>query len=182
MSLTTTKKIILGVVLLFVLGIAYYGISPLFRNIEVRDEAPVVGDNGEVNETFAPEKPIDMEVPEMEQASAGQEAEQAEQNVTGPFPVEGTLGHPASGFVRVFQTSTETVIRYEDFETINGPNLHVYLSKDLDAKEYIDLGPIRGTRGNINYMIPEEVNISEYNYILTWCVPFRVLFNYADIN
>lgn len=176
MHVSTTKKIILGVAVLAVLGIGYYGISPLFRNVEVQDEAPVIDGIGQTDNTLAPEEPIDMEEPEM-----GQESEEPEQ-VTGPFPVAGTLGHPASGSVRVFRTGNEIVVRYEDFETINGPNLHVYLSKDLEANEFVDLGPIKGTRGNINYILPEDVDIEEYNYILTWCVPFAVLFNYAPIN
>jgi len=173
-NLSSTKKIILVVAILAVLAFAYYAISPLFRNIEVQDEAPVFNeDDGEL----APEELTDMEEPEMASGEA-----HVEPVVPGPFPVMGTTGHPASGSVRVFQTDTETIIRYENFETINGPNLHVYLSKDIDGKEFLDLGPLKGTRGNINYTIPEGIDLSEYNYILTWCVPFAVLFNYAPIN
>jgi len=94
-----------------------------------------------------------------------------------------TSAHPASGTVRILtETGGSTIIRYEDFKTINGPNLHVYLAKDLDAEEFVDLGPIRGTEGNINYEVPEAIDISEYSYVMYWCVPFGVLFNYAEIN
>lgn len=97
------------------------------------------------------------------------------------FSIMGTTGHPSSGKVRVLKTAAATVIRYEDFKTINGPDLHVYLAKDLDAKEFVDLGPIKGTEGNINYEVPDGVLINEYQYVMHWCVPFGVLFNYADI-
>jgi len=93
-----------------------------------------------------------------------------------------TPGHSASGMVRLLtQEDGTTLIRYENFKTINGPNLHVYLAKDIEAKEFIDLGPIRGTEGNINYVVPENIDVSEYKYVMYWCVPFGVLFNYAEI-
>lgn len=46
----------------------------------------------------------------------------------------------------------------------------------------MSLGKLRGTEGNINYIIPDEVDISEYKYVMTWCKQFGVLFNYADIS
>ncbi|MCI5108509.1 MAG: DM13 domain-containing protein [Candidatus Pacebacteria bacterium] len=89
----------------------------------------------------------------------------------------GTSGHPASGTVRI----VGDYIRFEDFYTINGPALHVYLSKDLEANDYVDLGKTKGTEGNINYKIPENVDIEAYKYVLHWCKPFSVLFNYGEI-
>lgn len=97
------------------------------------------------------------------------------------YPVMGTIAHPARGQVRILATPEGTIVRYEDFETINGPDLHVYLAKDLDGKEFIDLGAIQGTRGNINYAVPKGIDVGEYRYVMHWCVPFRVLFNYAEI-
>jgi hypothetical protein len=123
----------------------------------------------------------------MEEANAEAPKEMVEETpdmltISEAFPVMGTFGHPASGSVRIIENLEETIIRYEDFETINGPNLHLYLSRDIEGKDYIDLGPIRGTKGNINYTVPEGVDISEYRYVMYWCVPFAVLFNYAEIN
>lgn len=138
------KKVLYGVIVLLLLGVAYYAISPLFNTVEVND----------VLET-------DTAVSKM-------------------FDVVGTPGHPASGSVRIVQSEEGEIIRFENFETINGPQLHLYLSKDKDGKEFIDLGPIKGTKGNIHYQVPEGVDISEYPYVLHWCVPFSVLFNYAD--
>ena len=96
-------------------------------------------------------------------------------------PVVGVGGHNASGSVKIITQGEKQYIRYEDFSTTDGPELRVYLSRDLDAKDYIDLGLRKGTRGNINYSVPENIDISDYKYVLHWCRPFRVLFNYADI-
>ena len=99
------------------------------------------------------------------------------------FKVIDTFGHPASGLAKIVQMSNGSrYIRFENLETINGPNLHLYLAKSIKGKDFIDLGPIKGTNGNINYLIPENVDIEEYNYVLHWCVPFSVLFNYVFLN
>jgi len=98
-----------------------------------------------------------------------------------PITVTGTSGHPASGTVRVIDAEGKKYIRYENYQTINGPDIYVYLSKDLAAKDFVSLGRVKGTEGNINYEIPPDINIDEYPYILTWCKAFGVLFNYAKI-
>lgn len=92
-----------------------------------------------------------------------------------------TLTHPASGTVRVIDADNKKYIRYENFKTINGPDVYVYLAKDLDAKEYVNLGSLRATEGNINYEIPADINIADYRYVMVWCKAFGVLFNYADL-
>ncbi len=101
---------------------------------------------------------------------------------TKSYPVIGTSGHEASGTVSVFDTTEGQVIRYENFHTVNGPDLFVYLSKDLDADEFVNLGRLKATNGNINYSVPDGIDASEYKYIMVWCRAFGVLFNYAEIN
>lgn len=98
------------------------------------------------------------------------------------FPIVGTKGHPASGTVRIIEADNKNYVRYENFKTINGPDIYVYLAKDLDAKEYINLGKVKATEGNINYEIPNDINIAEYRYVMVWCKIFGVLFNYADLS
>jgi Electron transfer DM13 len=93
-----------------------------------------------------------------------------------------TKTHPASGTVTVIDSDEGKYVRYEDFKTINGPDLFVYLAKDLDAKSFVNLGELRATEGNINYKIPEGTDISNYKYVMVWCKQFGVLFNYADIS
>ena len=153
------KKIlyILGVIIsIAILAFAYYTISPLFRNIKV-DEA----------------------LPEAKQMESKAVEKSQVQAVLAP--VVGTTGHPASGTVRIVKTGDKTYVRYENFKTINGPDLYVYLAKDLDAKEYVSLGTLRATEGNVNYEIPTDVNLQDYKYVMVWCKVFGVLFNYADI-
>ncbi len=103
-----------------------------------------------------------------------------QQNVSAS--VVGTAGHPASGNVRIVKADGKTYVRYENFKTINGPDIYVYLAKDLNAKEFVNLGAVKATEGNINYEVPTNTDITEYSYVLTWCKAFGVLFNYADLS
>lgn len=153
------KKYIVITVIALALGwFAYYTISPLFINIKLDENIPV--SNGEDINSTIETKPLVM-------ASA---------------PVVGTVGHPASGNVLIVETDGKSYVRYEDFKTINGPDIFVYLAKDLDAKEYVDLGAVKATEGNVNYEIPKGVNLADYKYVMVWCRAFGVLFNYADLS
>jgi hypothetical protein len=200
------KKILIIVIVILIIWFAYYAISPLFRVVEVDDSLPEniiepIDDSDEALPQGGVENLRDDQKKEMEEIlkdmnkivpptmndtdPAPEEPDEQNDEDVDSLPassaVMNTTGHPATGSVRVLQTAEGTVIRYEDFETINGPNLHIYLANDLDAEDYFDLGEIKGTRGNINYTIPNEVDIADYKYVMYWCVPFGVLFNYAEI-
>ena len=150
------KKIVLGTGVLIVVGVAYYGISPLFRNVRVDEALP------------------SADTMKKDEGSMMQEITSAE--------VVGTVGHPASGTVRVVSVEGTQYIRYENFKTINGPDIYVYLANDLDAKDFVNVGKVRATEGNINYEVPAGTDAHTYKYVLTWCKTFSVLFNSAKIN
>lgn len=174
------KNLTITIIVITIIGALYYFVGPLFNVQEVDDAIPSGVEN------LTEEQKVEMENL-MVEANEEEKEEMVEDmpemlTVSESFPVMGTFGHPASGSVKIVENLEETIIRYEDFETINGPQLHLYLSKDIEGKDYIDLGPIRGTKGNINYTVPEGVDLNEYRYVMYWCVPFSVLFNYAEIN
>ncbi len=188
------KKILtLAVSLILIYGL-YYFIWPIFNVIEVDDVAPTSVSGNDQPTTQADSGFADLSTQEQEEMlrqlfAANKNKEEAmddkmDMPTSGEpmaFAVQDTAGHPASGSMRVFDTAQGQVLRFEDFETINGPQLHLYLSKDIEGTDFIDLGPIRGTTGNINYQVPEGVDLSEYKYVMHWCVPFEVLFNYVEI-
>jgi Electron transfer DM13 len=96
-------------------------------------------------------------------------------------PIIDTPAHPASGVVSVLENSDGMILRYENFKTINGPDLRVYLSTDLEATQFVDLGELKATEGSVNYQIPEGTDLQKYRYALVWCEDFSVLFNSADL-
>lgn len=154
------KKILLytvGVIIsIATLAFAYYAISPLFINVKLDEALPQA-------------KQLESKAVEKSQAQVVL------------VPIMGTTGHPASGTARSIEIDGTSYIRYENFKTINGPDLYVYLAKDLDAKEYVSLGTLKATEGNVNYNVPAHVNVNDYRYVMVWCKAFGVLFNYADL-
>ena len=71
----------------------------------------------------------------------------------------------------------------------NGPALHVYLSRHEDPDSpgevkdlgFVDLGDLKGNRGNQNYPIPSDVDIAGYNSVVIYCKPFNVVFSVASL-
>jgi hypothetical protein len=83
----------------------------------------------------------------------------------------------------------QRILRLEDFESTNGPDLFVYLtvagSADDDAAldaDFIDLGVLTGNIGNQNYAIPDEVDLDRYTSVVIWCRRFTTSFGVADLS
>jgi Electron transfer DM13 len=92
--------------------------------------------------------------------------------------------HPTDGTASVLGNGTgQRFVRFEQFETDNGPDLNVYLvnSSTGDVSDYIDLGDLKGNIGDQNYEVPEEADISVYDTVVIWCVRFSVSFGEAAL-
>ncbi|MBI4095081.1 MAG: DM13 domain-containing protein [Candidatus Liptonbacteria bacterium] len=89
--------------------------------------------------------------------------------------------HSVAGRALLIRDGGGEIVRFEDFLTDNGPRLHIYLSADLGADDFIDLGQIKATKGNVNYALPADTDTGKYRYVLVWCKPFSVLFSYAEL-
>ena len=68
-----------------------------------------------------------------------------------------------------------------DFQTQEGPNLHVYLATDTTATDFTDLGALTSLSGKQSYEIPEEVKVEEQPMVLIYCQKFSHLFGYAEL-
>ncbi|MEE8330142.1 MAG: DM13 domain-containing protein [Acidimicrobiia bacterium] len=110
-----------------------------------------------------------------------------EEMLTGTFI---DRSHPARGSALVLSDGGgRRVLRFEDFETDNGPDLNVYLSTaspdapagDFD-EDFVDLGDLKGNIGTQNYDIPEGVDLSVHSTVVIWCVRFSVAFGAAPLN
>ncbi len=96
--------------------------------------------------------------------------------------------HGAVGSATIYQLPAEgQVLRFEDFRSKNGPDLHVYLSTEAPTSTFaglgageIHLGALKGNVGNQNYAIPADVDLSQYRSVVIYCVPFRVVFSTAE--
>ena len=95
---------------------------------------------------------------------------------TGDF-VSGA--HTTSGMVSLNEAKTELYFR--NFMTDNGPKLLVYLSSDINATEYVNLGDLKGISGDYTYEVPENTDLSKFKYVNIWCVDFLVSFGHAEL-
>jgi hypothetical protein len=99
------------------------------------------------------------------------------------------LIHGAEGTATLYQLADNSrIVRFENFRAQNGPDLHVYLVKNANpassadlGDDYIDLGALKGNVGNQNYAIPPEADLSQYQSVIIYCVPFQVVFSVASL-
>ncbi len=84
------------------------------------------------------------------------------------------------------------VLRLANLDTSNGPDLKVWLAAApviegedgwfvFDDDEYLDLGPLKGNKGNQNYPIPADADISDLTSVTIWCDRFSVSFGAAEL-
>jgi Electron transfer DM13 len=101
---------------------------------------------------------------------------------TGSFIGAGDGFHNAEGLAKIIPLGDgSTVIRLENFKSTNGPNVHLYLSTDKTASNFLDLGRLKANNGNQNYNIPDGTDLAKYNMALIWCKDFSVLFGSAEL-
>ena len=106
--------------------------------------------------------------------------------LTGSFI---SLDHGTSGNVQVLDTGGGTlVVRLEDLETDNGPDLFVYLSTNpADGAEgsfdddYLNLGRLKGNIGSQNYDLPGGTDLERFRSVVIWCDRFNSAFGAADL-
>lgn len=89
--------------------------------------------------------------------------------------------HEVSGSVSVIGGGGQRILRFENLDTVNGPDLFIYLATDTTAGDFVNLGEIKATKGNVNYAIPAGTDLNKYDTVLIWCRAFRVLFSYAKL-
>ena len=75
----------------------------------------------------------------------------------------------------------KTVLSLTNIKTDDGPTLLLYLSTEVDSKEYVDLGDLKGLDGDYNYDIPVGTDIEKYKYVVVWCIDFSVSFGHAEL-
>jgi hypothetical protein len=100
------------------------------------------------------------------------------------------LAHETKGTASIYQLADgRRTLRLTDFETSNGPDVHVYLiaaavekgNDVVKAAGFIDLGSMKGNKGDQNYDIPGDADLNKYRTVSIWCARFGVNFGTADL-
>jgi len=100
------------------------------------------------------------------------------------------LAHETRGAATVHQLPDgKRILRLTNFETSNGPDVHVYLVAAEVAKDnttvkqagFIDLGSMKGNKGDQNYDVPADADLNKYRSVSIWCARFGVNFGAASL-
>ena len=100
------------------------------------------------------------------------------------------VAHPTTGTATIYRLADgDRILRFTNFKTSNGPDVHVYLVAADDARdsesvkraEVIDLGTIKGNIGNQNYVLARDLDLSKYRTVSIWCKRFAVNFGAAPL-
>ncbi|MFJ8533594.1 DM13 domain-containing protein [Streptomyces sp. NPDC093591] len=120
---------------------------------------------------------------------------------SSPAPAPKTLAggelisheHTTSGTVKLVRLADGShVVRLENLDTSNGPDLRVWLTDApvkqgkagwhlFDDGEYVSLGKLKGNKGSQNYTVPADVDPSRYSSVSIWCDRFDVSFGAAEL-
>ena len=121
-------------------------------------------------------------------AAAAAPSETSEALTSGQFQ---SIAHDTMGTATVHQLpNNKRVLRLSGgFATSNGPDLRVYLvaaksaANDASVKQagFLDLGRLKGNRGDQNYALPDGVDLSRYGAVSIWCRRFGVNFAAASL-
>lgn len=85
------------------------------------------------------------------------------------------------GIVNIYLTDGKYQLELKDFLVSNGPDLHVYLSKEIQPVNFIDIGKLKSTNGNQVYAIPGTPDFMQYKYALIHCQQYNVLFGKTEL-
>ena len=108
---------------------------------------------------------------------------------------------PAASFIKkrynikgtwdITEADGQTVINFHDnFKTKGGPDLKLYLSSnsiaDLDSSgveaSSLKLSILKSNRGAQSYIIPSDINLSDYKSVVIHCEAFSVLWGGFDLS
>jgi len=89
------------------------------------------------------------------------------------------LAHSARGRAAVVRRSDGSrVLTLSRFSIDPGPRVRVWLvpraakGDGQFRRSYVDLGRLKGSRGNQQYTIPRRTDLRRFNAVVFWCVPF----------
>lgn len=82
----------------------------------------------------------------------------------------------ASGWVKVLLKDGEFSLLLQNVNISKGPDLHVYISKELSPVNFIDLGVLQSVSGTHVYVINGAPDFTQYRYVLIHCKLYNQLY------
>ena len=194
-----SKKVLLivgAIVAIPVIAFAWWLVSPLFISKTVVEDFPMsasaqIPENmtqGEAEKVMEGMAKIDMpateEMPEMPP-----EMDEPVVLASGQFRDADSF-HKGSGAVTLYRLPTgEGLVRFEGLSVTNGPDLRVLVTAhpdpmtraDVHDSDYTEIGKLKGNKGDQNYDVPADLDLSSIRSIVIYCAPFQVVFSVAPL-
>lgn len=195
MNLLTRRNVIiaLAIIAIPILAVAWWLLEPLFRDDVVSEDFPM---------SATAEMPVGMTQSEAEDIMQGmakinmtQEEDmmgamnEATVLASGEFR-DGDSFHKGSGDVALYKLAGgDHVLRFENLDVTNGPDLRVLLSPHADPMSKSELNDagfellakLKGNKGDQNYEIPADIDVESVNSVIIYCYPFKVIFSVAPL-
>ncbi|MGF1488209.1 MAG: DM13 domain-containing protein [Prochloraceae cyanobacterium] len=99
-----------------------------------------------------------------------------------------TVDKSTRGGVKIIEKNGRRYVELaSNFRTARGPALEVILhrnrrvSKAINEGDYVSLATLRRVNGTQRYLIPNNVNLNDFESVAIWCEEFNVTFGYASI-
>jgi len=168
---TATGALVAAGLIAFV--IVWFAPQALFINTTVNEPVPVTAEMVSGAQATATGGPAATAVPRPQTLARGDFR---------------SLEHHTTGSAQLLRLADGTVVlRIEDLDTSNGPDVRVTLSPtpsdrgDRDYADHLDLGALKGNKGSQNYVIPAGTGLDGYRSVVIWCRRFSVGFGVAPI-
>lgn len=188
--MTFPRSAVIAVVLVALvvgLPVGWYLISPLFINRSVDEALPAPAFGLAPTGAEPTAKATGEPAGEMNEAMPSDDTTGMSILARGEFYAVAHEGH---GRATVHQLADGSrVLRLDDFEVLNGPDLHVYLVPidpvpnqiGSEIPGAVDLGELKGNIGSQNYDLPVGLDLGQFKSVVIWCQPFRVPFIAAPL-
>lgn len=99
--------------------------------------------------------------------------------------VRGVDGHAGAGAATLIDLAEGgTALTLTGFDVDPGPDVRVYLSPDENtvSGDVLELGPLKGSRGDQQYAVPEGADLERLDTLVLYCLPFSVRVAVADLS
>lgn len=94
--------------------------------------------------------------------------------------MQGPYGNNINGKAEIYEKEGVFSLVFNDtFSVSNGPDLYVYVSKEIQPTEFVSLGKLKSVNGGQTYTFTSSVNFKEYKYAVVHCQQYNHLFSYA---
>lgn len=107
---------------------------------------------------------------------------------SGAFVVINEI-HRATGDVSIYELPDQRrIMQIRNFSVLNGPRLHLVFSTDPApltgaqvGVDYIDLGPLTAISGDLEYILPDSVDLNRYQSVVILDIQYNIVYSNATL-